>query len=60
MLDDFIPEERKLGMEAGFAWGEAAQKVVVYMDRGISQGMHEGIDRHIANGLPVEYRSLGE
>jgi hypothetical protein len=57
-LDDLKPEERKLGMECGFAWGEKADKVAVYVDRGISDGMVEGIKRHEKNGLEIEYRSL--
>lgn len=58
ILDDTIPEERKLGIEAGFAWGAAADKVVVYEDLGISDGMKLGIERAKANGVPVEYRKI--
>lgn len=60
MLDDFDPEERKLGMEAGFLWGEAAPTVAVYTDRGMSSGMIEGIKRAQARGARIEFRSLGE
>lgn len=60
MLDDFDPEERKLGMEAGFLWGEAANTVAVYTDRGMSSGMIEGIKRAQARGANIEFRSLGE
>lgn len=58
ILDDTIPEERKLGIEAGFAWGAAADKVVVYEDLGISDGMKLGIERAKASGVPVEYRKI--
>lgn len=58
VLDDLKPEERKLGIEAGFAWGVKAEKVVVYTDRGISSGMELGIANAQKNGIPVEYRSL--
>lgn len=58
-LDDNKPEERKLGMEAGFAWGAKAAMVVVYADLGISPGMQVGIDRAAANGQYVERRQLG-
>lgn len=60
MLDDFDPAERKLGMEAGFVWGEAAQTVAVYTDRGMSSGMIEGIKRAQARGARIEFRTLGE
>lgn len=58
ILDDKVPEERKLGMEAGFAWIPKAEASVVYTDRGISKGMEEGIKRAEENGLSVEYRKL--
>lgn len=58
-LDDDIPGERRLGMEAGFAWGARADEIVVYTDLGISRGMREGIARALASGKHVEYRSLG-
>lgn len=68
-LDDAKPEERRQGMEAGFAWGYAASVVniystasafvAVYVDRGITPGMVEGIERHRRNGLTVVERRLG-
>src|ERR1017187_4463442 len=36
ILDDHDPAERKLGMEAGFAWYRVAEACVVYEDLGIS------------------------
>lgn len=58
VLDDNDPEQRKLGMEAGFVWGERADATVVYIDLGISRGMREGIARAEAVGRPVEMRRL--
>ncbi|MGD8373521.1 MAG: hypothetical protein PVI21_01540 [Candidatus Woesebacteria bacterium] len=58
ILNDSIPEERALGIEAGLVWGELAEKVVVYQDLGISGGMQLGIDKAIARGTTVEYRNL--
>jgi hypothetical protein len=58
VLRDELPEERLLGMEAGFAWGAQAELVVVYTDRGISEGMQKGVERASAQGKPVEFRSL--
>jgi len=59
VLDDTLPEERKLGMEAGFAWRDVVEASIVYNDLGISKGMQTGIDDAIAKGRPVEYRTLG-
>jgi hypothetical protein len=60
VLDDRVPEERKLGMEAGFAWGKLAELVVVYTDLGISLGMQAGINRAtLINNQTVEHRQLG-
>lgn len=58
ILDDTIPEERRLGIDAGLAWGDVADAVVVYTDHGVSQGMRYGIERHEAAGRAVEYRTL--
>jgi hypothetical protein len=60
ILDDTIPEERALGIEAGLLWGGLAEKTVVYTDLGISRGMTYGIERAKAEGRPIEYRSLPE
>lgn len=43
LLDDTIPEERKLGMEAANGWLEVADFIVVYCDLGITGGMLKGI-----------------
>ncbi|AID18395.1 hypothetical protein PPF1_82 [Rhizobium phage vB_RleM_PPF1] len=59
ILNDLDPEERSWGINAGLAWGRVAEATVVYVDRGISRGMHFGIDRAIADGRPIERRSLG-
>lgn len=59
VLDDTVPEERTLGIEAGLAWGARADMTVVYMDRGISPGMKQGVQRANEQGRPVVYRNLG-
>ena len=58
-LDDNNTVQRYLGIAAGFLWGECADKIVVYYDRGISRGMKLGIQRYSMNKL-VEFRSLYE
>lgn len=58
ILNDLVPAERTLGIEAGLLWGRFAAATVVYADRGISGGMRQGIARAEAEGRPVEYRRL--
>lgn len=58
VLDDTDPLERTHGINAGFAWLHGAQAVVVYTDRGISEGMKLGISNAEFHGIPVEYRNL--
>jgi len=58
VLDDNIPGERDLGINAGFIWGHAAELTVVYTDHGISGGMKQGIMQAQKERRPIEYRSL--
>ena len=58
ILDDNIPEERMLGIQAGLAWNKKADKTVVYTDLGMTKGMELGIAQAIKDGRPVEYRTL--
>lgn len=59
VLNDEIPAERTLGIDAGLAWREVAHGSVVYCDLGITSGMEYGIRRALESGVPVEYRTLG-
>ncbi len=59
VLDDNVPSERKLGIEAGFEWGDDGDVRAVYTDLGISRGMEMGIERAQQLGQPVEMRTLG-
>lgn len=58
VLDDNIPAERSLGIEAGLTIGKLMWKTVVYEDLGISYGMRQGIERAVSEDRPVEFRSL--
>lgn len=58
VLNDRIPAERAIGMNAGFAWNRFAEATIVYTDRGVSEGMKAGIDVAKRAGRPVEYRRL--
>lgn len=59
VLDDATPSERRMGMEAGFAWGSVADQCVVYTDHGITEGMLEGIGKWNAMGMEIVHRSIG-
>ncbi len=58
VLDDDKPVERKHGIDAGLAWGDVADAVVVYIDHGISPGMRHGISCHELTGRTIEYRII--
>ena len=58
LLDDNIPEERKLGIDAAAAWLEVADYVCVYMDNGVSPGMMIGIVRAAKLNKTIKLRWL--
>jgi hypothetical protein len=58
VLNDGKRLERRLGMEAGHEWLFVAHICAVYVDRGISEGMLQGIKAADAAGVHVEYRAL--
>lgn len=58
VLDDDKPEERRLGINAGFEWAKLATTRAVYTDLGISAGMEQGIAHASELGQTVEFRKL--
>lgn len=56
-LDDDDPEERRLGISAGFAWRSVAGHVF-YIDLGWSTGMILAKDLYDKEGIPYEIRNL--
>lgn len=60
VLDDTIPEERTMGIEAGLEWRNATDTTVVYLDRGISSGMIYGVEKARNDGKTIVYRRLPE
>lgn len=58
VLDDRDPAQRSLAIAAGLAWRKVAEASVVYVDRGVSDGMKFGIETVTAAGLPVERRAI--
>ena len=59
ILDDNSPEERRIGIEAGFEIVRDFDASIVYSDLGISGGMKLGIEEAGKRGRKVEYRTLG-
>jgi len=60
ILRDDVAEERVHGITAGLVWSECAEKCVVYIDRGITEGMRKyGIPGAEKKGQPIEYRRIG-
>jgi hypothetical protein len=62
VLDDTKPEERRMGMEAGWTWYSGAEAAVFYVDLGISSGMTEGRVRALEAGVTIyeERRLTGD
>lgn len=60
VLDDKNPDERMLGMQAGFAWNKKAEATIVYTDLGITRGMTKGIERAVVDNRKIEFRKLPE
>lgn len=60
VLDDKIERERELGMQMRNAWAIRADKIIFYVDRGMSPGMLLALDHAQEMGQAVEFRTLGE
>ncbi len=59
VLDDDIPDERKAGIAAGYAWWDQADAILFYVDYGMSPGMNAALDRAARTRKPYEYREIG-
>ena len=57
VLRDDVPEERKKGIEAGYAWAEVADAIAFYIDLGMSDGMQKARRMY---GAVMPYMSLEE
>lgn len=60
VLDDNKPTERRMGIEAGLYWGQLANVTAVYVDRGITKGMRQGIERAQKERRVIVERSIVE
>lgn len=56
---DALPAERQLCMEAGWAWMRAADKIAVYTDYGLTDGMRRGIEEAERLRRHIVYRQIG-
>ena len=60
VLDDTVPAERTLGIDAGLAWRAHTDKSVVYLNRGLSGGMIYGVNKAKEDGKKVVGRFLSQ
>jgi hypothetical protein len=58
VLDDEVEEERDLGIQAGLAWAEVADKHVFYIDLGMSSGMTLAQKAAQKRDSIIEYRTI--
>lgn len=59
VLDDHDPEQRRLGIEAGFAWWWGTEAVVFYEDLGWSPGMKAALELAAKRCEDTEVRRIG-
>jgi hypothetical protein len=61
-LNDLSPDEREIGIKAGFVMAEALHMVgasrAVYRDEGVSDGMRDGMAHAAEIGQRVEHRRV--
>ena len=58
ILDDEIPEERQLGIDAGLTWKCVAEKHVFYIDYGYSSGMLYALEYAKEHQIETEERTI--
>lgn len=52
-------DERREGIEAGYALWPLASRVIFYVDYGMSKGMEAALDRAVHHKLEVASRTIG-
>ena len=60
VLDDTIPEERQMGIDAGLAWREVTKASIIYTDYGVTKGMSYGLEKAITSKISIEFREIGK
>lgn len=59
LLDDTDLAQRSLGIRAGLIWAKCAERIAVYQDHGLTEGVLLGLARHEAHGIEIVYRLIG-
>lgn len=59
VLNDNVPEERALGIDAGLRWAEEAEYVIFYVDYGWSSGMSAAREHYDERLIPYRTRRIG-
>ena len=59
-LDDACPIEREAGLRAGESWASRAERRVLYLDRGLSEGMVRGLKQAIRLKQKIYVRGLAD
>lgn len=57
-LDDNKAEEREMGIQMGYDFWEKADKIIFYLDLGMSSGMKDALARAVMEDKPWEKRYL--
>lgn len=57
-LDETNQVQRDIGIAAGYCFWKEFDKIVFYIDRGISPGMAKALERSILEKKPYEFRQL--
>lgn len=58
ILNDDIPQERRLGIDAGLEWKSVANKHIFYTDYGMSRGMEYALEQAKKNNIEIEFRKI--
>ena len=58
VLREDLKDERQLGIELGYEWWAAADRIVFYMDKGWSAGMEKAASRARYLRKTIEFRTL--
>ena len=58
VLDEEIRKEKSLRKKSKLAWQKRAEKIVLYVDRGISREMNKNLKIAKEDGKEIEYRNL--
>jgi len=60
VFDDADKDERRMGMEAGWAWIRWSDETWVFTDYGITEGMKAGIEKAQYMDNLVIYMNIGK